>query len=425
MNTAAKLQSWEGQVVDGKFPLLQWLGSSDGSDVFLTELPGQEPRKAAIRLRRDDTRTAAGTLSRWEAIAQLSHPHLLRLFDMGRCEINSVPLVYLVMEYAEEDLSQVLPSRPLTSMETGEMLAALAEVLSFIHGKGLVHGRVKPSNVMAVGEQLKLSSDCLQISGKHGDLLAGAGLYDAPEIATGVMATAVDVWSLGMTLVAALSQHLPAWDSSEQKEPPVPDSIPEPFREIARGCLRLDPDQRYKLTEVETRLQAAVHPEAVGLAVRKRTLLLIGAQILLIALLAGLWLAIHRRPASLPHVAVKDEHPVSNSLPPPAASTPTGVVKGDVISRVLPNVPAGPRRTIQGKVKVSVRVAVDSSGTVSNASLENAGPSKYFANLALNAARRWRFNPAEIDGKLVPSKWILRFRFGRTTTEVVPLETSP
>lgn len=428
MNTAAKLQSWEGQVVEGKFRLLQWLGGSAGSDVFLTELPGPESQKAAIKLISADATTAVSALSRWEAVARLSHAHLLRLFDMGRCEINSVPLVYLVMEYAEEDLSQVLPSRPLTPMETGEMLAALVEVLSFIHGQGLVHGHIKPSNIMAVGERLKISNDSLQASGQHGDPLAGAGLYDAPEIASGVIAPAADVWSLGMTLVAALNQHLPAWDSSEPKDPPVPNSVPEPFRKIARECLRVDPERRWTLQQVRDQLPATSHPQAPGPRVKQRTWMLIAAPIILIALLTGLWLAAHRRPVPVPHEAVKEEQPVPNSLPlplSPAASTPTGVVKGDVIHRVLPSVPAGPRRTIQGKVKVSVGVAVDSSGGVSDASLENAGPSKYFANLALTAARRWKFKPAEVDGKPVSSRWTLRFRFGRTTTEAVPAETSP
>jgi len=429
MNAAAKLQSWQGQIVDGRFPLLQWLGGSAGSDVFLTELPGGESHKAAIKLIPAEAGSAAYTLSRWEAIAKLSHPHLVRLFDMGRCEVNAVPLLYVVMEYAEEDLSQVLPSRPLTAEEASQILAALVDVLSFLHERGFVHGHIKPSNIMAVGERLKISSDCLQASGKHGDLLAGAGLYDAPEIATGVMAPATDVWSLGMTLVAALSQHLPAWDSSEPKEPPVPDSIPEPFREIARGCLHLDPKQRYTLKQVGERLQAApVSHAARPIQVRTRTWVLIAAQVFLIALLAGLWLTTHRRRVSTPQEAVKKEEPVPSAVPAPVspvANTPTGVVKGEVIDRVLPNVPRSARNTIQGKIKVNVRATVDAAGVVSAASLESPGPSKYFANLALSAARRWKFKPAQVDGKPVSSKWTLRFRFERAGTEVAPIETTP
>jgi hypothetical protein len=50
MNIAAARENWEGQLVDGRFPLLRCLGSSEHSVVFLTELPGQESQKAAIKL---------------------------------------------------------------------------------------------------------------------------------------------------------------------------------------------------------------------------------------------------------------------------------------------------------------------------------------------------------------------------------------
>ena len=43
-------KNWEGRVIDGKFPLLQWLGGSEDSAVFLTERRGSGPQKAAIKL---------------------------------------------------------------------------------------------------------------------------------------------------------------------------------------------------------------------------------------------------------------------------------------------------------------------------------------------------------------------------------------
>jgi TonB family protein len=76
-------------------------------------------------------------------------------------------------------------------------------------------------------------------------------------------------------------------------------------------------------------------------------------------------------------------------------------------------------------VKVSVQVSVDASGDVSQAKFVSPGPSKYFANLALAAARRWRFNPPQVDGQAVVSEWILRFQFGRTSTQVFPAEIKP
>lgn len=425
MNTAAVFESWNGQVIDGRFPLLERIGNSRRSDVFLTELPGAPSQRAAIKLIPDDARDAGTTVSRWERIAKLSHPHLIRIFHMGRCKINSAPQLYVVMEYAEEDLSQILPSRALTPAEAEQMLRAVVDVLAFVHGKGFVHGHIKPSNIMAVGDQLKLSSDSMQLSGEQSDHPGEASPYDASEVGTGVLSSAADVWSLGMTLVAALTQHPPAWNKSAQRQPEVPESIPEPFRAIARECLRLDPDQRGTLERIKTRLQPV---SAFERRKKSRTLVLVAAQIVLIALLAGLWLVTHRGSVKAPPKTAKQEDHVSSPASPlsaPVAEAQTGTVQGVVTEQVLPNVPRSARNTIEGKIRVTVRLVVDAAGEVSAATLEKPGPSKYFAGLALASARRWKFRPAQVDGKPVPSKWTLRFRFGRASTDVVPLETSP
>jgi len=107
-----------------------------------------------------------------------------------------------------------------------------------------------------------------------------------------------------------------------------------------------------------------------------------------------------------------------------AGTTPAGrPVPAGVINQVLPNVPAKARATIQGRVKVSVRVRVDPSGSVVDATLDSPGPSTYFANLAMQAARRWKFVPAKIDGKDVMNEWILRFEFLNNSTKVHAVRT--
>ncbi|MGA9898342.1 MAG: hypothetical protein WBQ09_09595 [Terriglobales bacterium] len=50
MNTEAVRANWIGQVIDGRFTLVQWLGSSAWSDVFLTELQGPGSQKVAIKI---------------------------------------------------------------------------------------------------------------------------------------------------------------------------------------------------------------------------------------------------------------------------------------------------------------------------------------------------------------------------------------
>jgi TonB family protein len=428
MNTAAVLERQSAQTVDGKFPLLQRLGASAQCAVYLTELPEQPSQKAVIKLIAADGQDAEAFISRLEAIAQLSHPHLLRIFHVGRCEIYSSPHIYVVMEYADEDLSQILPSRPLTPTETEEMLRAVIDGLAFLHEKGFVHGHLKPSNIMAVNDRLKISCDGIEPVGEQDNRSEELGPYDAPEIGVEPVSVAADVWSLGVTVVAALNQHPLAWDRIAKTPPTVPDSIAEPFQRIVQDCLRLGPGERCTLEQIKARLDPA--PAAASVPIRKsRTKPLIVAQITLIAIVALMWFVAHRgSTAKRPQARARQQNAaaVTPATPPSVAKNPqNGIVKGDVAERVMPNVSRNARDTIEGKIRVNVAVEVDNSGAVSAATLERSGPSKYFARMALESSRQWKFQPAQVNGKPVPSKWILRYRFGRSETEVSPSETSP
>jgi len=90
--------------------------------------------------------------------------------------------------------------------------------------------------------------------------------------------------------------------------------------------------------------------------------------------------------------------------------------KSAVVRRVIPQVSPGARRTIQGKVRVRVKVEVDASGSVARAGFESAGPSKYFSRLALEAARDWKFSPA-VESESGNREWKLQFVFSRARTE--------
>jgi protein TonB len=96
--------------------------------------------------------------------------------------------------------------------------------------------------------------------------------------------------------------------------------------------------------------------------------------------------------------------------------------KAAVAERVLPDVLPAARESIRGQVNVKVRVTVDPDGQVSNAALASPGPSKYFARVALEAAQRWRFQPAQVDGRPVSSAWLLQFQFTQAGTEVTPVQ---
>ena len=238
-------KQWEGQVVNGEFHLRQFLGGGENCAVFLTEHGERETQRAAIKLIAVPPEYAELQLSQWRRSAKLSHPHLIRLFQMGQCQLDDVGLLFVVMEYAEENLSQILPQRPLTPAEAREMLEPVLDTLAYLHGQGFVHGHVKPANIMAVEDQLKISSDGLCPMDESRVGLGQPGVYDAPEMAGGEPSPAADVWSLGMTMVEGLTQRVPVWERSEQGEPVLPETLPAPFLELVRHCLRRDPQRRW------------------------------------------------------------------------------------------------------------------------------------------------------------------------------------
>ena len=80
------------------------------------------------------------------------------------------------------------------------------------------------------------------------------------------------------------------------------------------------------------------------------------------------------------------------------------------IHEVLPTVPTSALRTIRGTVRVSIQVSLAPDGTVRSASSRIPGPSRYFERLALEAARQWRFTPANAQD--APSR-LVTFSFTR------------
>jgi TonB family protein len=545
MTEAAK--QWEGQIVEGIFPLQHYLGGSDHSAVFLTEFASGDPQKAVIKLIPFDPATSDMQLSTWESAGQLSHPNLLRLFRSGRCRIDGHDLLYLVMEYAEEDLSQILPQRALTPEETRDMLGPVLDALEYLHGRGFVHGDLKPANILATGDHLKLSSDASSRIGASLSVLGRDGAYDPPEASGGMLTPAADVWSLGMTLVEVLTQHLPEWQPASNPEPMVPVTLPAPFLEIARQCLRLEPHRRISVADIAARMNPravaaaasrsasapgsspSVSPLAAASQVLPRTpqpvaslavpprgaarmqhnphrpppyrgpgsrsrflLPLVVGALLFAAILTVPRLLPHRPEAKSAATVVRDKparetavrkpaesaesskpkakperesavsqtaKSVAPAVPqavqrtaPPAApdslkttsekeqpsraassalETPkpgaVGIAsaKGEVLDQVLPDVSQKARTSIHGKVRVSVKVHVDPAGGVSEAAFDSPGPSQFFANLALQAARKWAFTPPEVNGKSVASEWRLRFEFTQKDTKVIPKQTAP
>ncbi len=242
-------KQYEAQVINNTFPLQQYLGGSSESAVFLTQLAGPQSSKAVLKLVPEGASVDL-QLSLWRRASKLTHPNLLQLYQGGRCRLADMDLLYVVMEYAEENLSEILPQRALTPSEARDMLGPVLDALSDLHAQGLVHSHLKPSNVLATSDQVKLSTDRLFPAGEIRKSTAKRTVYDAPETANQALTAASDVWSLGIMLIEVLTQRVP----TGQPGSPSPDSLPQPFREIAHHALERDPQLRWSIAQIATSL---------------------------------------------------------------------------------------------------------------------------------------------------------------------------
>jgi TonB family protein len=497
MSAAAISREWVGRFADGRFPLLQWLGGSQATGVFLTELTDQSEhsQKAVIKLMPAEVEDAEARVAVWEAATSLSHPNLMKVFTHGRCEIDDVSCLYVVTEFADEVLAEIISERPLTTKETRDLLGPTLDALRYLHANGLVHGRLNPSNIMAAGDSLKLTTYGVCPVGAPVTSTSTRTVCDAPETEFGAIEPSADIWSLGATLVEVLTKYPPEWNRARAAEPTVPQSMPEPIASIARKCLRSDPARRITLDEIAARLESAKFPSApqekpatasVG---RRHFALPLGIAVLVLAG-AGIWFALSHRvqppsaaqqaqniPAAAPiqtPVQAPAPHPTATQSPtatpnetatttpaqatPPASTTVTlpasnaaapvpsaqppdqtaqtaqatdnlspapATINHAIVNQILPDIIPSAMRTISGTVKVSVRLAVDENGIVTDATLASAGPSNYFASKSLEAARHWKFKPAQVDGHAAPSNWILEFQYRRSGINVVPQQTTP
>lgn len=461
-------KKWEGRVVDQGFHLREFLSGSAYWATFLTEY-GPGPRQdAIIKLFPADLATATAWCSRREDASRLSHPGLISIFQFGTFQFDGENFVYAVMEPTEEDLSQVIPIRPLAPPEARDMITAVLDTLAYLHIEGFVHGGLTPAKIMAAGDRVKISSDGLLRIGEPSDNLLEQNVYGPPEGRAG-LTPAGDVWSLGMTLVEVLTQHLPAWDTTGTHDPVIPESLEAPFLDIARRCLRSDPELRCSLAEVALALRTAA-PEATSPSVvatplitkthvpratqgRRYLLPIAGAILLIGAILTGARLM--RSPSATPpghpessgRIAAQDQ---PGTVPPPPAQeaappspdktsdapkpSPLGprannsadrLLTADGVDQYLPKVPPQILRTIRGKVNVRVRVRTDQSGAVVDAKLDSHSGSKYFDRVAVDAARRWRFRPARDAGHDVETTRRIRFEFRKNGCEAFWGQVTP
>lgn len=196
-------------------------------------------------------------------VGQLSHPGIITLHDMGIEESSATP--YLVMEYIEgQPLEKLIAKGNIPYPRACAWAGDVASALAAAHRKGVIHGDVKPANILISDEgrvKVKLTDfgiARLQNRDAHGAPLLGTPAYWCPEQIFGKPQNArSDIFSLGIVLYEMLTGQRPFEGQSLQAicgqiisaTPLAPShanpSIPTALDAIMARCLAKDPLRRY------------------------------------------------------------------------------------------------------------------------------------------------------------------------------------
>jgi len=255
LSMSAVWTTLEGHAINGVLPLHRCIASSDHSAIFTTESAKHIPTAVVLKLVHIDPAFADAELSRWVAAADLSHPHLIRLFEAGKCQAGELHCLYALMEYADQSLAQLLKQRALAEHEVREMLVPTLSALAYLHERELVQAQLKPSNILAVGDQLKLASDTVRAVGKPAGGMKSGSAYDAPEARDGICSTAGDIWALGVTVCEALTRRQPSGPHGGASNVELPSDLQPPFREIVERCLNRNPRDRPAVADLQAWLR--------------------------------------------------------------------------------------------------------------------------------------------------------------------------
>lgn len=180
------------------------------------------------------------------------HPNIVTIYESGTVESRP----YLVLQFADQgSMARRLESTAIHWIDVVHALDQILDALSFLHGNGIAHGDIKPSNLLVDSQAGSLLGD-VAMSGIEGGGLTLA--YASPERLRGDPASeASDMYAVGISLYEMLSGRLP-FDPSEagnvlgfaalvqQEEPPnlPPRSAPQPVETLVRLLLSKEPGDR-------------------------------------------------------------------------------------------------------------------------------------------------------------------------------------
>jgi hypothetical protein len=166
----------EGQSLNG-LPLRTLLRSEGRTAWFATTDQDAQPAIVSVFETLNDEDAVEARL---RAAALVRHANIVVIRSIGKGRVADESLVYAVMEPFDQTLAEVLRDRTLAPEEAREVSDSLLSALEAIEAAGLRHGHVDAAGVLAVGDSIKLRSDCLGQRTGEGDAPALAALiYNA------------------------------------------------------------------------------------------------------------------------------------------------------------------------------------------------------------------------------------------------------
>ena len=259
--------NWQERML-GRYQLLQVVGSGGMGEVWLAD-DTQSQKRVAIKLLPEVLADNNDYLQDFKyetrAIAALDHPHILPIHDFGEQVIGDEVTTYLVMPYItggslRDRIGSIASLLPIE--EALVTLKQAAEAIDYAHSQHVLHGDIKPSNMLLQNGWLLLAdfglAKLLLSSTYRSRTYAGVGTpeYIAPEQAMGKAEAASDRYSLAIIAYQAFTGQVPfrgetPYDTLIQhirETPPTPrqfnPNIPQSVEETLLQGIAKHPEER-------------------------------------------------------------------------------------------------------------------------------------------------------------------------------------
>jgi serine/threonine protein kinase len=273
----------------GRYEVLEPIGRGASSTVFKARdtLIGRIVAIKTLQSGLDDPAWRERFMAEARIVGQLSHPRIVKLHDVGIDETSGAP--YLVMEFVVgQTLEQYIASSKIEPQQAYSWGAALARALAYAHEQGIVHGDIKPANIMINQDGRVMLTDfgiarfAANVSQNGG--LRGTPAYLSPEQIEGNPTDGrSDLFSLGIVLYQLATGQKPFQSDSFEAvcgqilkakiTPPskLNPALPRAFDDIVASCLARNPEDRYENGELLSTALESVARDTVELAGRRPT----------------------------------------------------------------------------------------------------------------------------------------------------------